>query len=208
MGIEVGEKTIHSDLGQRLKRALASASNRGMLRLWDKADNSVPTFLARVCLSKGNGRVVCSLTSHSERLFVLEYSRHCCGRREKSSNNGMVTLWASGNTESEHAMLAAAALTTQTLAARAISRQTNGGLQASRLVASESRGLAHSWWSAAVVRLVLAACALSVGIDVGAGKSGRRECWTSKSPGATRTSPLLLSSLESLFSLLSSQNHI
>jgi hypothetical protein len=45
----------------------------------------------RVCLSKGNGRVVCSLTGHSERLFVLEYSRCCCGRREESSKKGMVT---------------------------------------------------------------------------------------------------------------------
>jgi hypothetical protein len=35
---------------------------------------------------------VLSLASHSERLFVRVYSRRCCGRREKSSNNGMVTL--------------------------------------------------------------------------------------------------------------------
>jgi len=93
----------------------------------------------------GGRRVVCSLTCHSERLFVRKHSRRCCRRREESSKNEMVTYSASDNTKSEHIMLAAAARTTQTLAARAIRRQTNVGLQASRPVASESRGLARSW---------------------------------------------------------------
>jgi hypothetical protein len=65
-------------------------------------------------------------TSPSQRLFISEYSRRCCKseaprrwRREKSSNNGLVaTHAASDNTMSGHAMLAAAARTTQTLAAR------------------------------------------------------------------------------------------
>jgi hypothetical protein len=50
MGTEICEKTIHSDLGQQFERALAAASNRGMLRLWDRAENSVPTFLSHICL--------------------------------------------------------------------------------------------------------------------------------------------------------------
>jgi hypothetical protein len=151
----------------------------------NRAENSVPMFLARECLSIGDGCVVCSLTGHSERLFVREYSRCCCERREESSKNEMVIHSTSDNTKSEHAMLAAADRTTQTLAARAISRQTNGGLQASRSVASESRSLAHSWWAAAAGRLGLAACALLVGYDVGAVESGQRGCWVSVSNPAS-----------------------
>jgi hypothetical protein len=105
--------------------------------------------------------------------------------REESSKNEMVTHSASDNTKSGHAMLAAAARMTQTLAARAIRRQTNGGLLASRPVASESRRLAHSWWAAAAVRLDLAACTLLVGNSVGAGESGRRGCWVSVSNPAS-----------------------
>jgi len=45
-------------------------------------------------------------------------------QREESSNNGLATHSASDNTKSEHAMLAATARTTQTLAARATSRRT------------------------------------------------------------------------------------
>jgi hypothetical protein len=104
---------------------------------------------------------------------------------QESSKNEMVTHSASDNTSSEHVMLAADVRTTQTLAARAISRQTNGGLQASPPIASESRGLAHSWWAAAAVRLGMAACALLVGNGVGAGESGRRGCWVSVSNPAS-----------------------
>jgi hypothetical protein len=48
METEVGEKMIHSDLGQQFERVLATGSNRGKLRLWDRAENSVPTLSQKI----------------------------------------------------------------------------------------------------------------------------------------------------------------
>jgi hypothetical protein len=42
--------------GQQFERALTAGSNRGELRLWDRAENSVPTFLALDCLSMRDER--------------------------------------------------------------------------------------------------------------------------------------------------------
>jgi hypothetical protein len=78
-------------------------------------------------------------------------------------------------------MQAAAALTTQTFAARAISRQTKrwaSGLAAccERVKGACALVVGSCSWTA---RLGLAACAFLVGNGVGAGESARRGCWVS-----------------------------
>jgi hypothetical protein len=42
--------------------------------------NTISSFLGRRLTALGDRRVICSLTGHSERLFVREYSRRCCVR--------------------------------------------------------------------------------------------------------------------------------
>jgi hypothetical protein len=107
-------------------RVFASAARRGACD-----DPSRP----QTGLEANNQNASKHTTGPSQTLFIGEYSRHCsnsrrwtevprCWRLEESSKNGMVTHSASNNTESGHAMPAAAARTTQTLAARATSRRT------------------------------------------------------------------------------------
>jgi hypothetical protein len=93
----------------------------------------------------------CDLKSGSQFLHPLStlhprgYSlANIRGAADKSSNNGLATHAASRDNKVELPCW-------QVLIARRLllepSRQTNGGLQAPRPVASDSRGLAHSWWA-------------------------------------------------------------